>query len=164
REMGLTERELKHLHYGGILHDIGKIGIVESILCKQAKLTDPEMAIMRQHPEIGASIIEPVTLLAPVAAAVRSHHENWDGTGYPDKSQGEDIPLVARIVAAADTFDACTSTRPYQKAMPLPEAMAVMDRLRGQRLDPRVVDALRHVVEKKGVRLEGQRIPVKLAS
>jgi len=164
RELGLTERELKHLHYGGILHDIGKIGIVESILCKQAKLTDPEMAIMRQHPEIGASIIEPVTLLAPVAAAVRSHHENWDGTGYPDKSQGEDIPLVARIVAAADTFDACTSTRPYQKAMPLPEAMAVMDRLRGQRLDPKVVDALRHVVEKKGVRLEGQRIPVKLAS
>jgi HD-GYP domain-containing protein (c-di-GMP phosphodiesterase class II) len=164
REMGLTEREIKHLHYGGILHDIGKIGIVESILCKQGKLTDPEMAIMREHPEIGASIIEPVTFLGPVRAAVRSHHENWDGTGYPDKNRGEEIPLVARIVAAADTFDACTSTRPYQKAMPLPEAMAVMERLRGTRLDPKVVDALRRVVEKKGVRLEGQHIPVKLAS
>ena len=164
REMGLTERELKHLHYGGILHDIGKIGIVESILCKQSKLTDPEMAVMRTHPEIGASIIEPVSLLAPVRAAVRSHHESWDGTGYPDRRKGEEIPLVARIVAAADTFDACTSTRPYQKAMPLPDAMAVMEKLRGSRLDPSVVDALRRVVEKKGVRLEGQRIPVKLAS
>ncbi|HYV46810.1 MAG TPA: HD domain-containing phosphohydrolase [Myxococcaceae bacterium] len=164
RELGLTERELKHLHYGGILHDIGKIGIVESILCKQSKLTDSEMAIMRTHPEIGALIIEPVTFLGPVRSAVRSHHENWDGTGYPDRTKGEEIPLVARIVAAADTFDACTSTRPYQKAMPLADAMAVMEKLRGARLDPAVVDALRRVVEKKGVRLEGQRIPVKLAS
>jgi HD-GYP domain-containing protein (c-di-GMP phosphodiesterase class II) len=163
-ELGLTDREIKHLRYGGILHDIGKIGIVESILCKQSKLTDSEMAIMRTHPEIGASIIEPVTFLGPVRAAVRSHHENWDGSGYPDRTKGEDIPLVARIVAAADTFDACTSTRPYQKAMPLVDAMAVMDKLRGARLDPKVVDALRRVVEKKGVRLEGQRIPVKLAS
>ena len=164
REMGLTEWELKHLHYGGILHDIGKIGIVESILCKQSKLTDAEMAIMRTHPEIGASIIEPVTFLGPVRSAVRSHHENWDGSGYPDRTKGEEIPLVARIVAAADTFDAVTSTRPYQKAMPLPDAMAVMEKLRGARLDPSVVDALRRVVEKKGVRLEGQRQLVKLAS
>src|SRR4029078_2259722 len=101
REMASTERQLKHLHYGGILHDIGKIGIVESILCKQAKLTDPEMAIMRTHPDIGASIIEPVSFLAPGRAAVLSHHENWDGTGYPEKSKGEQIPLLARIVAAA---------------------------------------------------------------
>lgn len=164
REMGLTELQLKQLHYGGILHDIGKIGIVESILCKQSKLTDPEMAIMRTHPEIGASIIEPVTFLGPVRAAVLSHHENWDGSGYPDRTKGEEIPLVARIVAAADTFDACTSTRPYQKAMPLADAMAVMEKLRGARLDPGVVDALRRVVEKKGVRLEGQRQLVKLAS
>jgi putative nucleotidyltransferase with HDIG domain len=164
REMGLTPRELKHLHYGGILHDIGKIGIVEQILCKQSKLTDAEMEIMRGHPVIGAAIVEPVSFLAPVRAAVRSHHENWDGTGYPDRTQGEAIPLVARIVAAADTFDACTSTRPYSKAMPLGEAMEVMNRLRGGRLDPNVVDALRRVVEKRGVLIEGKREPVKLAS
>lgn len=164
REMGLTEREIKHLHYGGILHDIGKIGIAEPILCKQSKLTDGEMAIMRGHPEIGASIVEPVSFLEPVRAAVRSHHENWDGGGYPDGIRGEAIPLLARIVAAADTFDACTSTRPYSKAMPLGEAMEVMDRLRGGRLDPKVVDALRRVVEKRGVRIEGKREPVKLAS
>jgi HD-GYP domain-containing protein (c-di-GMP phosphodiesterase class II) len=122
------------------------------------------MEIMRGHPVIGAAIVEPVSFLAPVRAAVRSHHENWDGTGYPDRTQGEAIPLVARIVAAADTFDACTSTRPYSKAMPLGEAMEVMNRLRGGRLDPNVVDALRRVVEKRGVLIEGKREPVKLAS
>lgn len=164
RELGLTERELKWLKYGGILHDVGKIGIVESILCKQSRLTDDEMVVMREHPEIGDQMVAPIQFLDPVRAAIRNHHERWDGTGYPDKLKGKDIPLIARIVNCADTFDACTSTRPYQKAMPLPDAMAVMERLRGAQLDPDVVDALRRVVEKRGVRLEGQRQPVKLAS
>ncbi|MGQ0508045.1 MAG: HD domain-containing phosphohydrolase, partial [Myxococcaceae bacterium] len=85
REMNLTEREIKLLHYGGILHDVGKIGIIESILLKQTRLTDEEMVVMREHPSIGDSIIEPVTFLHSVRAAVRNHHERWDGTGYPDK-------------------------------------------------------------------------------
>lgn len=164
KEMGLTPRELKHLHYGGILHDIGKIGIPEAILCKQSRLTDEEMTVMREHPGIGDSIIAPVSFLSTVRAAVRSHHENWDGTGYPDKTAGKDIPLVARIVAAADTFDACTSTRPYQKAMPLETAMGILDNLREKRLDPQVVDALRRVLQKKGLRVEGKSQPVRLAS
>ncbi|MCE9666284.1 HD domain-containing protein [Myxococcus stipitatus] len=164
RELNLTERELRQLQYGGILHDIGKIGIVESILCKQSRLTDQEMAIMREHPAIGDAIIGPVSFLGAVRACVRHHHERWDGTGYPDKLQGEGIPLLARIVACADTFDACTSTRPYQKAMPLEKAMEILDSLSGAQLDPRVVMALRSVVAKKGVRLEGHRQPVKLAS
>ncbi|XXF76398.1 HD domain-containing protein [Myxococcaceae bacterium GXIMD 01537] len=164
RELNLTERELKQLQYGGILHDIGKIGIVESILCKQTRLTDAEMTIMREHPVIGDSIIGPVSFLGAVRACVRSHHERWDGTGYPDKLQGEEIPLLARIVACADTFDACTSTRPYQKAMPLEQAMGILDNLTSKQLDPKVVAALRRVLEKKGVRLEGHRQPVKLAS
>ena len=84
---------------------------------------------MREHPAIGDSIIGPVSFLGPVRSAVRSHHERWDGTGYPDKLKGEDIPLLARIVACADTFDACTSTRPYQKAMPLEQAMEILDKL-----------------------------------
>ncbi|MCP3103764.1 HD domain-containing protein [Myxococcus sp. K15C18031901] len=164
REMNLTERELRQLQYGGILHDIGKIGIVESILCKQSRLTDQEMAIMREHPAIGDAIIGPVSFLGAVRACVRHHHERWDGTGYPDKLQGEGIPLLARIVACADTFDACTSTRPYQKAMPLEKAMEILDSLSGAQLDPQVVLALRRVLAKKGIRLEGHRQPVKLAS
>ncbi len=164
RELNLPERQLKQLQYGGILHDIGKIGIVESILCKQSRLTDAEMAIMREHPAIGDSIIGPVSFLAGVRACVRSHHERWDGSGYPDKLKGEEIPMLARIVACADTFDACTSTRPYQKAMPLEQAMQILDKLSGAQLDPQVVEALRRVLRKKGVRLEGHRQPVKLAS
>nr|WP_211194468.1 HD domain-containing phosphohydrolase [Pyxidicoccus fallax] len=164
RELNLTERELRQLQYGGILHDIGKIGIVESILCKQSRLTDQEMAIMREHPAIGDAIIGPVSFLGAVRACVRHHHERWDGTGYPDRLKGEDIPLLARIVACADTFDACTSTRPYQKAMPLEKAMEILDNLSGAQLDPQVVTALRAVLAKQGVRLEGHRLPVKLAS
>nr|BDT32797.1 HD domain-containing protein [Myxococcus sp. MH1] len=164
RELNLTERELRQLQYGGILHDIGKIGIVESILCKQTKLTDQEMAIMREHPAIGDAIIGPVSFLGAVRACVRHHHERWDGTGYPDRLKGDDIPLLARIVGCADTFDACTSTRPYQKAMPLEKAMEILDTLTGAQLDPQVVAALRRVLAKKGVRLEGHRQPVKLAS
>ncbi|MCP3138400.1 HD domain-containing phosphohydrolase [Pyxidicoccus xibeiensis] len=164
RELSLTERELRQLQYGGILHDIGKIGIVESILCKQSRLTDQEMAIMREHPAIGDAIIGPVSFLGAVRACVRHHHERWDGTGYPDRLKGEDIPLLARIVACADTFDACTSTRPYQKAMPLEKAMEILDNLSGAQLDPQVVLALRRVLAQQGVRLEGHRLPVKLAS
>jgi HD-GYP domain-containing protein (c-di-GMP phosphodiesterase class II) len=164
RELGLSERELKHLQYGGILHDIGKIGIVESILCKQSRLTDEEMTIMREHPDIGDAIIKPVSFLGEVRSCVRNHHERWDGSGYPDKLQGEDIPLLARIVGCADTFDACTSTRPYQKAMPLEKAMEILDNLSGKQLDPNVVSALRRVLRQQGVRMEGHRQPVKLAS
>ncbi len=164
REMELTARELKQLHYGGILHDIGKIGIVESILLKQSRLTEEEMVVMRDHPTIGDSIIQPITFLSSVRAAIRNHHERWDGTGYPDKLKGDAIPLIARIVNCADTFDACTSTRPYQKALPLDRAMEILESLRGTQLDPKVLDALRRVVEKKRVHVEGQRSPVKLAS
>lgn len=164
REMGLSELELKQLRYGGILHDIGKIGIIDSILCKQSRLTDEEMAVMREHPAIGDQIIKPVSFLEPVRTCVRHHHERWDGTGYPDKLKGEDIPLVARIVACADTFDACTSTRPYQKAMPLEKAVEILENLSGKQLDPAVVTAMRRVLEHKGVRLEGHRQPVRLAS
>ena len=142
REFGLNSLELRQLLYGGILHDIGKIGAPEHILLKQTRLTDDEMLIMRHHPEIGASIVAPVAFLAPVMPAVRNHHERWDGTGYPDKLKGEDIPLMARIVNASDTWDACTSTRPYQDAMSFEAAMAVMHKLSGTQCDPKVVEAL----------------------
>ncbi len=164
RELGMSEPQLKQLRYGGILHDIGKIGIVEAILHKKSPLSPEEMELMREHPVTGDSIIQPVSFLAPVRAAVRNHHERWDGTGYPDGLKGEAIPLIARIVNCADTFDACTSTRPYQKALPLDQAMEILERLRSSQLDPNVLDALARVVERKGVRLEGSRQPAKVAS
>ena len=154
RELGLGQTELKLLHYGGILHDVGKIGIVESILRKQTRLTDDEMQVMRDHPAIGDTIIQPVSFLTSVRSAVRNHHERWDGTGYPDALKGEEIPLAARIVNCADTFDACTSTRPYQKAMPLEKAIEILEGLRGKQLDPKVLDALRRVIDKRGVQVE----------
>jgi len=164
REMGLTGRQLKHLQYGGILHDIGKIGIPEAILCKQTRLNEEEMVVMRHHPSIGDTIVRPISFLSTVRAAVRNHHERWDGTGYPDALKGEDIPLVARIVNCADTFDACTSTRPYQQALPLEQALAILEKLRGNQLDPSVLDALRRVVEKKVRRAADRRPPIKVAS
>ena len=165
RELGLTERDVKQLRYAGILHDIGKIGITEAILCKQTQLTPEEMSVMREHPAIGASIVGPVSFLGTARDAVRSHHEKWNGTGYPEGLKGQAIPLIARVVACADTWDACTSTRPYQRAMGAHAAMEVMTRLRGVSLDPDVVDALARVLEKKGAFAEPPpRAAVPLAS
>ena len=164
RELSLTEQEVKQLRYAGILHDIGKIGIAENILCKQTQLTPEEMSVMREHPAIGASIVGPVSFLGTARDAVRSHHEKWNGTGYPEGLKGQAIPLIARVVACADTWDACTSTRPYQRAMGPQAAMEVMNRLRGVSLDPDVVDALRRVLEKKGALGEPAVRPVPLAS
>ncbi len=154
RELKLSEQELKRLKYGGILHDIGKIGIVETILLKQTRLNDAEMETMRAHPLIGDHIIKPVRLLSTISAAVRNHHEWWDGTGYPDRLKGEAIPLMARIIAVADTWDACTSTRPYQVALSEEEALAVIDRLNGRHLDPSLIPALKQVISdrKSGAR------------
>ena len=152
KHLKLSELELKQLKYGGILHDIGKIGIVETILLKQTRLNDAEMETMRSHPLIGDHIIKPVRLLSSVRAAVRNHHEWWDGTGYPDQLKGEAIPLMARIIAVADTWDACTSTRPYQVALAEDEALAVIDRLTGKHLDPALAAALKQVIgERKTV-------------
>lgn len=146
RELKLSEQELKRLKYGGILHDIGKIGIVETILLKQTRLNEAEMETMRSHPLIGDHIIKPVRLLSTISAAVRNHHEWWDGTGYPDRLKGEGIPLMARIIAVADTWDACTSTRPYQVALSEEEALTVIDNLTGRHLDPSLVPALKQVI------------------
>jgi len=146
RELGLKEPELKQLAFGAILHDIGKIGVVDRILLKQSRLTDDEMQQMREHPTTGAGIIEAVAFLAPVLPAVRNHHERWDGTGYPDKLRGEKIPMIARIVNVADTWDACTSTRPYQDAMPFEQALAILRGLSGTQCDPQVVIALERVL------------------
>jgi putative nucleotidyltransferase with HDIG domain len=149
REMGLEGDDLRALEYGGLLHDIGKIGVSEPILRKAAPLTPEEMTVMREHPSIGADILKEVEFLKTAALAVRNHHERWDGTGYPDGLVGDAIPLVARIVNAADTWDACRSHRPYQQAMSVEDALAVTQKLRGSQIDPAVHEALVRVMRRR---------------
>ena len=148
RQLGCDEPTLKALAYGGILHDIGKIGIPEPVLRKSVPLDDGETALMREHPAIGAEIVDGVEFLRDALPAIKSHHERWDGQGYPEGLAGERIPLVARIVNAADTWDACTSSRPYQPAMDVTSVLRILDKLRGTQIDPRVHDALLAVVDR----------------
>ena len=142
RELGLSPDALQALAWGGLLHDIGKIGVAEHILNKSGALSGPELERMRAHPVIGAEILRGVEFLKAAAPAVRHHHERWDGTGYPDRLAGADIPFVARVVNAADTFDACTSVRPYQPPLTLERTLEVVLALRGKQIDPDVCDAL----------------------
>ncbi len=165
RELEIDEEQLKKLEYGGILHDIGKIGIREDILGKQGQLTDEERAIMRQHPVLGDKIVEPIDFLQPVRPLLRHHHEWVDGSGYPDGLAGEAIPLGARILAAADTYDAITSDRPYQTAVGPEQAIAIIHQLRGRQLDPEVCAALERVLAKRaGADGAAQREPVERVS
>jgi putative nucleotidyltransferase with HDIG domain len=150
RELGLAAPELQALEYGGVLHDIGKIGIPDAILAKRGALTPQEMDVVRAHPVVGAEIVAGVEFLGGAVPAIRHHHERWDGGGYPDGLAGEAIPLVARIVNIADTWDACTSRRPYQDAIPADLVAAILDGLKGAQTDPRVHDALVAVLRRRG--------------
>jgi putative two-component system response regulator len=114
--LGLPAEELSALHRGGFLHDIGKISISDTILRKNGPLSSEEWALMRQHPIVGESICRPMRTLLPVLPVIRSHHEHWDGSGYPDGLAGEEIPLLARIVQLGDIYDAITSRRTYKSA------------------------------------------------
>ncbi len=150
RELALDGEALRALEVGGVLHDIGKIGIPDAILAKRTPLTAEEMELVKAHPRIGAEIVAGVEFLRAALPAIRGHHERWDGTGYPDALAGDAIPLVARIVNAADTWDACTSDRPYQPAFATADAASIVDALRGTQLDPAVHDALVAVLRRRG--------------
>jgi len=163
-ELGLDEPARKALAYGGLLHDVGKIGISEAILHKAAALAPDELQQMRSHPVIGAEILRGVAFLEAAAPAVRSHHERWDGAGYPDGLTGEAIPMVARIVNAVDTFDASTTDRPYQPVLALEEAVAVLVRLRGTQIDPAVGDALVRVLRRRAATVPAAPAPRVAAS
>ncbi len=138
REMGLSQEDLRDLEIGAYLHDIGKIGIAGVILKSRDKLTDSEMEVIRHHPEIGTRILSPIRKLSKVAMAIRQHHERYDGTGYPDQLKGEEILLIARIIAVADALDAMTTVRPYQTPMTIREAVDVISRNAGTQFDPQV--------------------------
>jgi len=139
RTHGLAEEELVDLAHGVLLHDIGKIGIPDSILLKPGSLTREEWAIMRRHPEIGKRLIENIPFLKGAVPIVYCHHERWDGTGYPQGLKGEAIPLGARIFTVVDAFDAMTFDRPYSKAISFEAAKAEIQRCAGSHFDPVVV-------------------------
>lgn len=147
RHLGLSQEEVFRIRTAAILHDVGKLGIRDGILNKPGGLTDDEFAVMRTHPTIGAQIMEPIRMLKDIIPGIRNHHETWDGKGYPDRMEGEDIPLVARIIGVADTFDAMTTNRPYQQAKTLEFVLDKMRAMSGTRFDPNVVDALLAAVD-----------------
>ncbi|MGM0606867.1 MAG: HD domain-containing phosphohydrolase [Candidatus Muiribacteriota bacterium] len=150
-KLGLTDKDIKNIKFGALLHDIGKVGVDIGILNKPGRLTDEEYEIIKNHPFQGHEIIKPVKFLEDKFAAIRYHHERWDGGGYPDKLKGEGIPLEARIVALADTFDAMTSTRSYRKALDKEVAIGEIEKNSGTQFDPRVVEAFMKVVNKENV-------------
>jgi putative nucleotidyltransferase with HDIG domain len=140
QRMDLTQEQMNWIRIGTPLHDIGKIGIDDAILKKTDKLTPAEFDIMKKHTTMGAKMLEQVGELAPVIPIVRSHHERWDGRGYPDGLIGENIPLLARIVAVADAFDAMTSNRPYRQAMTAEAGFAEIEKQKGRQFDPAAAD------------------------
>ena len=145
REYGLDSHRIKALEFGSLLHDIGKIGVPDSILRKPAKLTDDEWVLMRQHPVHGRQILRGIEFLEGAARVVAQHHEQWDGSGYPTGLSGEDIDVCARIFAVADAFDAITSDRVYRKGKPYEAAAQELDDWAGKQFDPTVVEAFHRV-------------------
>ena len=143
RALGVSDIELEALRAAAILHDIGKLAVPDHIISKPGKLTLEEFEKVKIHPVVGANIVERVQFPYPVASIVRSHHERWDGTGYPDGLAAEEIPMGARILAAVDCLDALTSDRKYRRAIPLEQAMDIVCSLSGKSYDPRVVAALK---------------------
>ncbi|MBM3735856.1 MAG: diguanylate cyclase [Acidobacteria bacterium] len=143
KEIGLEQNLIEAIHAAALLHDIGKLAVPEHIVGKPGHLTQQEFEKVKIHTVVGAEILEQVEFPYPVVPIVRSHHERWDGKGYPDRLKGEEIPIGARILSAVDCLDAIASDRPYRKALPLDEAMAQVEALSGKAFDPAVVDILK---------------------
>jgi HD-GYP domain-containing protein (c-di-GMP phosphodiesterase class II) len=158
-ELGLSGDEAHMILLAGRLHDIGKCAIKNEVLLKPGALDEEERAHMCIHPAVGGSMLESFALFRECARYVRGHHERWDGLGYPDKLQGEAIPVGARIIAVADAFDAMTTTRPYRKALPVAEARRRLADGAGSQWDPRIIDAFLRLLETTAL---GQPAPVPL--
>jgi response regulator RpfG family c-di-GMP phosphodiesterase len=155
-KLNFTSDQLKQLERGAYLHDIGKIGIPDSILLKPGKLTPEETAIMQTHVRIGYELMSRVRFLAPAAQIVLTHQESYDGTGYPQGLAGEKIPSGARIFAVADTLDAMMSDRPYRRGRPYEVARAEIERESGRQFDPRVVAAFLSIPEETWIRIRSE--------
>lgn len=147
-QLDLSQEELEHLRYAGLLHDIGKIRIRDHILHKPGRLTDAEFTEMKKHPEYGVEIMQPVKAFHTILPAMLHHHERYDGRGYPHGLAGENIPLSARILCVADCFDAMTSDRPYRKGMPVDNAVRELFKNKSTQFDPELVDIFLELVER----------------
>jgi HD-GYP domain-containing protein (c-di-GMP phosphodiesterase class II) len=156
KNLGLPEKEMRDLRISALLHDVGKIGIDDRILRKPGALSEDEFEVMKHHPSKGAAIMSGVAQLIDIIPGMKYHHEKWSGGGYPDGLEGEQIPMQARIVAIADTFDAMTTNRPYQKAMELNYVVEKIKSFGGTRFDPRVVDAFVNAVKRGDISIEEQ--------
>lgn len=153
RHVGFDDHQVERLELAAILHDIGKIGVPEVILNKEGRLTSAEMSVMRSHPEKGAAILASIRAMRDIVPGVLHHHERYDGLGYPDGLKGESIPLTARIILIADTFDAMTSTRPYRDGLPVRVALEELRRCSDTQFDGRLVEAFVALVEEGRVRV-----------
>ncbi|TWU20976.1 Cyclic di-GMP phosphodiesterase response regulator RpfG [Novipirellula galeiformis] len=147
RQLGLPKQEEHHVYMAGLLHDIGKIGLPDAVLSKPGRLTDEEFAQVKLHPEIGVSILQHLKQLHFALPGVLHHHESFDGSGYPHGLAGEEIPLMGRILAVADAYDAMTSNRPYRTGMPREKATAILQAGSGQQWDARIIEAFMHCAE-----------------
>jgi HD-GYP domain-containing protein (c-di-GMP phosphodiesterase class II) len=155
--MRLTQRVVPEMAkdatvgYGYLLHDIGKLGISEAILRKPGPLTDEEWTVMKTHPILGVQIVSPIKFLGEAIQVIRSHHERWDGKGYPQGLAGEEIHVAARIFSVVDTFDAITSERSYQEALPVDYALEEIERCGGTQFDPGIADEFVQMCEDLGI-------------
>jgi HD-GYP domain-containing protein (c-di-GMP phosphodiesterase class II) len=162
QQLGLRAEELDKIRISALLHDVGKIGVDDRVLKKPGKLTDEEFDLMKQHPSKGANIMRPVAQLKEMLPGIELHHEHVDGGGYPHGLEGDEIPLMARIIAAADTLDAMTTNRPYQSGMDLEFAMNRIRQLAGTKFDAAVVDALDRAVRAGKIRLTATVVEVQV--
>lgn len=147
KKLNLPEEDLKKLHLGGLFHDIGKIGVPDSILQKDGKLSDDEYSEIKNHPTIGAHILSTASIFKDILPIVKHHHERYDGKGYPGRLVGEEIPLLARITTIADTYDAMTSRRSYREALPNIVVIEEFNKLKGIQFDPKITDAFLDILE-----------------
>jgi len=152
REMNFAKDFIERVYIAGLLHDVGKIGVRDSVITKPDRLTPAEYEEIKMHPEIGAKILEPVDFLKEVTPCVRHHHEWYDGSdrGYPDRLRGDLIPLPSRIILVADTVEAMTSDRPYRKALPLDAVVSEIHKYSGSQFDPKVTASFLTLLEREG--------------
>ena len=149
REVGISDHlMLEAIDVAALLHDIGKLGIPDRVLHKPGPLQQDEYDLVKQHAIIGADILSAVAFPGPLALLVRHHHENWDGTGYPDRLRGADIPIGARVLAIVDCYDALTSDRPYRRALSHGRAVAMIDERRGTMYDPEIVGSFARIIQR----------------
>ncbi|MCA9582894.1 MAG: HD-GYP domain-containing protein, partial [Myxococcales bacterium] len=157
-KLGLPEEKVEIVRQSALMHDVGKIGCVMN-LNKPGKLSQAEYDVFKRHPEYGKEILDPITFLHPLLPGVYSHHERWDGLGYPVGLKGQEIPLIARIVSVADTYDAMTSDRAYRRAMPHEVSVNEICRCSGAQFDPDIANEFAEVIEehrKDGLRTAGE--------